>query len=308
MPQKQSFHVLINDQSGAVLKLGKDVIEQKIASSNIEIESLHILPPDHFFQHLKRMNIVRRPFLIGGGDGTIRSAADIAMQNDLKLGILPLGTMNLLALDLGIPNDIDEALAHYADETRTEYVDVGVINNKTFLCCASIGTIPQASEFREEHRDKSDVVIFPRLTNYVMKQMDRIAHHKLYVDIDGRVQKLMTAALVISNNQFNKNAAFGYEQINRASLQDSKLGVYSVAPKTMWDKIRIMFRLVWGKWQKDPNIQSWEGEKVSIKTEGNTQTIALDGEITTMSTPLNFRIKPLALGLVVPKKITMECA
>ena len=56
---------------------------------------------------------------VGGGDGTLRSAAELVMKRDGVLGVLPLGTMNLLARDLNIPLEIEQAVAAPGDDQGT---------------------------------------------------------------------------------------------------------------------------------------------------------------------------------------------
>ena len=78
--ETQSFHVLINSQSGTVLRMGQEAIENAITASNIEIETFHMLPPDKFGATLKKFKDSDHPILIGGGDGTIKSSVEILSE------------------------------------------------------------------------------------------------------------------------------------------------------------------------------------------------------------------------------------
>lgn len=77
----------------------------------------------------------------GGGDGTLSAVADVTRQTETALGILPLGTFNHFASDLGIPLDLSQAVRTAVHGQRT-HVDVGEVNGSCFLNNASLGGYP----------------------------------------------------------------------------------------------------------------------------------------------------------------------
>lgn len=300
---RQSFHILINQNAGTVQNLRPEGVESLIVQSGIGVESLHFLEPDGFLEKLEYYQTQSdAPILIGGGDGTIRSCAPLFMGSGKPLGLFPLGTMNLLANDLGIPNETEAALKAYAGECEKVEIDVGVVNDEPFLCCVGFGTMPETSEFREENRTQSAPLLVPRLTVFILNQLDRIHQRKVRIVIDGKVCRTRTSALVISNNEYSPqdewNAA---ENFKRPSLQDGKLGVYSAAPRTLWDRVRLLMCLQTGSWHRDPVIREWKGREVRLETRHAEELISLDGEAQTMATPLNFRVEPGALKFIVPR-------
>ena len=95
---------------------------------------------------------VQRPgdgVVVGGGDGTLATAAEIMMQADRTLGVLPLGTMNLLAKDLGLPLELEAAIAALA-HGRVRRMDVAEVNSRLFLSHAVIGLYPRMVREREQ--------------------------------------------------------------------------------------------------------------------------------------------------------------
>lgn len=301
MRSKQSFHILINSKAGGVHTIGEANIEKILARSGLNIESLYIEPPKKLFKTLARLKHSSTPILIGGGDGTIRSCARYALDDDIKFGILPFGTMNLLARDLGIPEDFQRALEYYENNTAIHHIDVGMINDEPFLCCAGIGAMPSASKFREKHRSEHDYLFLPRLIHFIMKKMNKLSYNKFYMKIDEDVSKVETPALVVSNNQYSSDTKIGADNFNRDSLQDGTLAVYSIAPKNLWDRLRVMVRLAVGNWSSDHSIRTWKAKKVELESAGHLQILSLDGETKAMETPLRFWVKPMALSLVVPQ-------
>ena len=102
MNPKHSYNIFINEQSGFVLKHSPDAIRTSIEASGLSYAEIKFLPAEKLMEHLANYN-EENPILIGGGDGTIRSCAAVLMKNKTPFGILPMGTMNLLAHDLDLP-------------------------------------------------------------------------------------------------------------------------------------------------------------------------------------------------------------
>lgn len=295
------FHIMINAQAGTVKAMGVDVIEQKVVDSGIGVESLHVVDPDQMFERMVRLKESKHPILVGGGDGTIRSCAAIALKHGIEFGIIPLGTMNLLGRDLKIPTNIEAALGQYKRGFVQQNIDVGFVNDQLFLCCAAIGTMPEASHFREQNRDENFLLFIPQLGQFLMQKMDRHEHLKLSVEIDNKPYKLKTAMFVVSNNQYKSEPNIGADNFNREALDDGLLGAYSVSPQNFWDKVRLLSRFFVGDWKKDAQIREWTAQRVMIKTGQNAQDISLDGEIVKLQLPLEFSIRKKSLSIVTPQ-------
>lgn len=302
------YHILINKDSGSAQYLGQGKLRRLVKDSSIDAQSFRFLGIEELLESFDSLCKKGERVLIGGGDGTMKACAAIALKRKSGFGIIPLGTMNLLARDIGVPEDIEEALSSYAVNSKEDLFDVGMINNELFLCCAGIGTIPEASEFREETRDDNAFIAFPRLAGVIWASLERLKNQTISLNIDGKIQKIKSSSLVISNNSFNEDPSIGVDGIQKESLTDGKLGVYSVAPRTIADRLRVLSRLALGSWQKDPVVQTWHGEAVSVFTKQPQQLLSLDGETVVMKTPLECRIKPASLPLLLPMAEEMRSA
>jgi len=297
---QKSYHILINKHSGGALQLGLEQLEDTISASDIDVASLQILGAEQFFEELEALKNDETPILIGGGDGTIRSCAKSMIETGRGFGILPLGTMNLMARDLNIPLSIEDALSAYAHSTRELEIDVGFVNHELFLCCVGIGTMPESSEFREENREQNPTLLMPRLTVFVLDQMDQMRHRVMRLNMDGKEKTLKTAALVISNNQYQPQEEWSENNFVRPSLETGKLGIYAATPFSMWDRVRLIARLKFGNWRDDPIVDEWYAENVSLTSKRDEELISLDGETQTFKTPLNFWVERKALKLLAP--------
>lgn len=300
---KRQYTILINEQSGAALKMGREALEDRVQASGLDVRALHILPPDQFIEKIKEGDGGVGPYgalLIGGGDGTIRSCAESLMETGCPFGILPLGTMNLMARDLDIPLGFDEALAAYANGAQEKLIDVGTVNGAPFLCGVGLGTMPESAEFREESRDQTPSLLLPRLTVFVLGEMDRRRHRRVRLTIDGKTRWVRTAALVVANNEYGSTEEWTAHHFKRQSLCGGKLGVYSAAPSSLWARLRFLLRLGLGGWKKDPAIHEWKGREVDLDTARPSELLSLDGETLTMQMPLTVRMKPASLSVLVP--------
>ena len=296
----ESYHILINKNSGGALDIGSVALAEKISQSDVRVQSLDILEADAFFKKLDDLKDSEYPILVGGGDGTIRSCAEVLKDVDRGFGVIPLGTMNLMARDLKLPLELEELLAVYAGEVRTLEMDVGMVNDELFLCCVGIGTMPESSEFREENRTQNPALLMPRLTVFVLDQMDEVRHRVMRLTMDGKKKTLKTAALVVSNNQYQPQEEWSENNFLRPSLDNGKLGIYSAAPHSMWDRVRLITRLRFGNWRVDPIVKEWQAETLSLTSKRDEELISLDGETKRLKTPLNFWIERRALKMIVP--------
>lgn len=299
----KSFHLLINSQSGSVIKAGAESIRELIASSGLPVASLQMIEPDHFNDKLNSFMGDDRAILIGGGDGTIAGCLPHFIDTGRTLGILPLGTMNLLARDLGFSGDMKEALAQYAKPTVTEKIDVAYVNDEPFLCCAGLGTMPESAVFRESMRGESDLVLYPKLIKFVFDQMDVKKQRRVALHMDGRRKNLHTAAIVVSNNRFlNHQDDTSDNFLQRASLQDGLLGVYSFAPRSLKDKLSFALRLRFGGWKNNTRLREWQARDVTLDDPAAKELVSIDGEVKEMQMPLRFHIKPQCLSVMRPKE------
>ncbi|MEY4953200.1 MAG: hypothetical protein RL299_1624, partial [Pseudomonadota bacterium] len=84
----------------------------------------------------------------GGGDGTQNAVASVLVGTDVAMGVLPMGTLNHFAKDMGIPLDIDQAVETVITGQTTR-IDVGKVNDRIFLNNASLGLYPRIVRERE---------------------------------------------------------------------------------------------------------------------------------------------------------------
>ena len=297
----QRYHILINGQSGTVLQMGADSIAKCVQDNGLGESDLRFIAPEDFEHTITQLlNDSRLPILIGGGDGTIMRCAPLFLAYGRPMGIVPLGTMNLLARDLNIPVALDAAFTAYARGAQTHAIDVGMANDQMFLCCAALGMMPQATQFREENRGQHDALLLPRLTLFVFEQLDRMHRRHLTLRINGQKKRLRTPSLIVSNNQFALVNGRSENGFKKATLQGGTLGIYNAAPHSRWDKLRLMLRMGWGTWKQDRVIDEMTATEFMLHTRRAVETLSLDGENVEVKTPVRFWLRRQSLDMLVP--------
>jgi diacylglycerol kinase family enzyme len=294
------YHIVFNASAGKVLKAGRDAISQRIAASRIHALSVNFFAGDELHARLGELKRAGLPILLGAGDGTLMHVAGEFLDAPGQLGILPMGTMNLLANDLGLPIGLEDALKAYSEGVTEKNIDVASVNDVPFLCCAALGVIPEASAFREANRGQAELFLIPRLAMFVFARLDHTRRH-FHVRLNGRLRRIRTPVLIVSNNLLKDETAWGDHAFKKNSLVGGVLGVYSLSPPTAWDKLRMLFRLQFGNWKKEPNLVEHHGQSVEVRSLRVEEDVALDGETHRLATPLRFVVLPRALTLLVPR-------
>jgi diacylglycerol kinase family enzyme len=274
----KAYNILINARSGTVLNMGRDAIEAAIAHSGIDVAELYFADPENMQTETDRLIAMDVPLIIGGGDGTLRESAKYLCAQDKSFGIKA-----------------------YANGAEPLAIDAGFVGDEIFLCCASLGTMPQASVFREEIRERSPLLMLPQLFLFVVNQLEKNKHKKMTLYLDGRKKRLRTAALVISANRFADNTGWRESNFKRHSLTGGELAVYAAHTQTKFGHARLLLRMIIGDWLHDPELKEWLGHKVGLRTHRKRELVSIDGEVLEMAMPLEFTIRPKLVKLLVPK-------
>lgn len=243
--------------------------------------------------------------LVGGGDGTIIAAAERLLPENRAeagrpLGILPMGTANLLARDLGIPLSPEAALpALLAGVPRR--IDVALVNDRIFLNSSLPGIAPRMVQQRERMRHDPGPLKWLRLLRAFFRGFDRGPRLHVVLQADGRPTRLVTRTLAVTNNPL----AEGFATIHtRTALDGGTLGIYAARIDRRLDLWRLIARIVAGTWQHDPAAAALAARRVNVISRRPRLWVANDGENHLLATPLRYRILPKALTVLVPRAVS----
>jgi diacylglycerol kinase family enzyme len=245
----------------------------------------------------------RDRIVIGGGDGTVQSAAAalIRLGSDAALGILPLGTRNHLARQLAIPLDIAGAMALLA-QSDVRRIDVGQVNDHIFLNNASIGMYPELVRSRDEEERRHHIPKWIANILAARAVLRRLRHHRLQVEAHGRAQVIRTPLLFVGNNVYSLEAGHIGQ---RAALDAGKLSLFALATHSRLSVLWFALRTLVGRADPEQDFAALEtSRELIVRAHAATIQIALDGELRWLQTPLRFASLAGAVRVIAPRSAT----
>jgi len=293
------YSIYINENSGGIKRYGQDsLVKELTAIFGDNLIDLCFCSPEKLRKTLENF---RQPqnILIGGGDGTLASAAAILGKNHIPFGILPLGTMNLFSKDVGLPVDpLDAARLYESKGCLIRQVDTGWVNDHIILCNAVIGVTTDLAQQREEDRDVKGSMKWLFLARETFRKLSGNKFYPLTIICNGEEEKKFIKAAIISNNIYESGP--GIASFKKKSLEEGVLGIYMVTPEGTLQSLNLLASMALGSWQQDHCIEIHESCAVEIDTPRSHISVMIDGEVRRLRGPLRFQSDPGSLPLLVP--------
>ena len=238
-----------------------------------------------------------RIVVAGGGDGTISSVAGSLVGSGIGLGVLPLGTLNHFAKDLGVPLALDAALDTIAAGHMVD-IDVAEVNGRFFLNNSSLGLYPTIVREREMQQSRLGRGKWPAFARATLSAMRRHPFLKVRLTLDSRTEEYRTAFVFVGNNEYGVE---GLETGARAALDGGMLSVWVAKRPGRWPLVKMAFHALIGKLNQARDFHATLARDVLIETHHRRMRVSTDGEVRMTDMPLAYRIRPKALRVVVPK-------
>lgn len=233
--------------------------------------------------------------IVAGGDGTVRTVAARLEGSPVPLGVLPAGTVNVLAQDLGVPVELEAAVAALLT-APVRKIDVASVNGLTFLCSSTLAMTPHLGRLRERLRGGAGWQTVP-LLGRAARLLWRYPRMPLTVTVDGTAHAVRTRLIVVSDNPLSASKTFH----RRDRLDTGRLAVYVAEGRTLWDRLVITARLLDGSWQQDRRVVALQGRRVEISSPTLAfMSVMSDGEISQLELPLRYEVHPAALAVLMP--------
>jgi diacylglycerol kinase family enzyme len=232
----------------------------------------------------------------GGGDGTINAVASVVVGSGVTFGVLPLGTLNHFAKDLGIPLDLDAAVRNLATGTPKQ-VDVGEVNGRIFLNNSSLGLYPDIVRDREKQQRRLGRGKWPAAIWAALAALRRFPFLSMRLDVGGQRLARRTPFVFIGNNPYTmEGLAIGA----RERLDAGLLSLYVAQRPTRFGLLRFAFDALRGRLGNERDFDVLHAPDMEIDTHKKRMRVATDGEVTVMNPPLRYRVRPGALTVLVP--------
>jgi diacylglycerol kinase family enzyme len=239
--------------------------------------------------------------IVGGGDGTISAAAGPLAGSDTALGVLPLGTLNHFARDLGIPLDLGESALAIA-RGREQRVDVaemraGSAPPRVFVNNSAIGLYPLMVLDRESQQQRLGRSKWLAMAVASLRTLIRFRHQRLSLTVNDQQKKIDTPLLFVGNNDYRLALpAAG----TRESLSDGRLCVMVMRKDTRTGLLASVVRALAGQTRPDDMVKLDGVESLRVDSRKSRLAVSLDGETCRVATPLEYRIRKGALRVMVP--------
>ncbi|HVT52026.1 MAG TPA: diacylglycerol kinase family protein [Dongiaceae bacterium] len=231
----------------------------------------------------------------GGGDGTINAVASALVGTEAALGVLPLGTLNHFAKDLGIPLALDAAIRNVFTG-RPRAIDVGAVNDRLFLNNSSLGIYPRIVRLREAHQRKGvrKWIAFAKALGYVLRH-PRSLYLRIRIDAaHAGVRK--TPFIFIGNNRYEIS---GLSIGKRVGLAGGRIWICQAPDAGRWGLFRLTLRALAGR-IRESDLEAAEAREVWIDIHPRGADVSADGEVMRLAAPFHYRSRPGALRVIVP--------
>lgn len=298
------FVALVNARAGEVLQRGEAAFADSIAAgfrkSGIDCEVRFVAPKKLPSAIEAALDEEPDALLVAGGDGTVNLLLPQLIASDVPVGLLPLGTLNLLARDIGLEGNLDDIVSHLS-RLHARFVDLGEVNGRLFHSNAGLGFFARMAREREDARH---LVPSSKTLGFMLAAMRAIWFHRpisIEVTVNGVAQTHEADALLVTNNHFEGSPW------HRDRLDTGMLEVHMLKAAGRTQRIRAALAVYRGTWRDLPHLQSFTTDAVTVRRRGRSRsTIALDGEIYRVSNPIRFRSKPAAIELIGGRRETQS--
>ncbi|MFI9024219.1 diacylglycerol/lipid kinase family protein [Streptomyces sp. NPDC053560] len=286
LPPRQPF-MIMNPRSGGG-KVERFGLREKAEALGADVALLEG-PGTVDVAGLAREAVAKGADLLGvaGGDGTQAVVADVAAAYDVPLLVIPAGTRNHFALDLGLDrDDPSKALEALRDGAELR-VDLGRAGGRPFVNNVSFGAYAEVVQ-NPSYRGGKTRTIADMLPDYLMGH--RGAHLTART---GAVTMTGPQAVLVSNNPYGMGDIAGLGR--RPYLNGGVLGVIGVKVSSAGQAAGLL------RGQRSAGLTRSTGRTVTVDADLPSIPVGIDGEALTLPVPVRCEVRPLALRVLVPR-------
>jgi diacylglycerol kinase family enzyme len=240
----------------------------------------------------------------GGGDGTLNAVASKLVGLPTDFGVLPLGTLNHFAKDARLPLDPSAAL-HSIAVGHTTLLDVGEVNGLYFLNNSSIGLYVDVVRDRERQQTRLGRGKWPAFAWALLGALRRYPFLTVALTLDGQDFSHRTPFVFVGNNAYTTQ---GLQIGQRHGLCGGTLSVCVADRVGRWRLLALGLHALLGQLGQARDLKVFCATQLRIATRRHHVGVAIDGELRRLQAPLQFRIHPGALRVIVPAPALKEAA
>jgi len=237
-----------------------------------------------------------RTVVAAGGDGTVGAVAAALVDTEATMAVLPVGTLNHFAKELGIPLEL-EAAVEIALTGAIRAIDVGEVNGRVFVNNSSLGLYP-AIVFERERLRRRGWSKWLAMAWASLGVPRRFPSLSVCLEAGGAEVRVVTPFLFVGNNEY---LVEGFRFGRRNSLDQGRIWIFVAPPaSSRWRAVRLTLRALFKRDRRDRDFNAFQTRELRVETTREQVRVALDGEIFRVPPPLRYRSRPLALRVRVP--------
>lgn len=298
---RRKLSIILNRESGTLLTLGPDTVEAGLKEIFEElgctVEIQQVTGPQVQAALESARDGAADAVIVGGGDGTVATAATVFARHDKPLGILPLGTFNLAARDVGMPLDWQEA-ARALVTAPVGQMDLLDVEGRLFMCVVVLGFYPALVMGRPEYHGSWIVKSFRTLWDG-LRSAATFPPLNLNLTSQGKLQRHRTRIALLANNDYED--IFGIIP-RRRSLDGGYFTVYISKHQSRLGLIRSFVAWLLGRWKEDRELTVIQATDMEIDVRRRRRiAVMMDGELEKMNLPFRVKLVPKALWVIAPR-------
>lgn len=290
--------IIVNSGAGTVRReeIDEGALRDLSREAGLDAE-VHLVPGERIVETARRaLQAGAEALVAGGGDGTIRAVASVLAGGDRPLGVLPVGTMNHFARDLGIPLDLAEALRLVATGS-VRRLDLGEVNGEIFINNSSLGFYPPIVRVRDRERRERERGKWTATVVAALKVLPRHRSLRVRVEADGHSAVHDTWFVFIGNNEYEMSL-FSYGA--RSRLDSGYLYLYIAKPRSRLGLVGLALLGIVRDVTTTDSFDCFQLPELTIETDRKTLPVYLDGEVTLLRPPLHYRTRVRDLPVILP--------
>lgn len=304
--------VLLNPRAGTLRDLKHDagsretpaeLITARFATAGKAVE-VRMVPPRDLSAALNEIgpDDAHDEIIVGGGDGSLSRSLERLLASGKTFGVLPFGTMNLLARDLGVPQGMDEAIAALAS-AEPRRIDLASVNGRPFHSISGLGFFAQMASAREAARGVKGLGRYLGFAVAAMRAFLRAGRSRYALVIDGSPLRVEATAVLVTNNAF-ADAAW-----RRPRLDAGHIEVIVAHAGTLGQRLKLAIDMLAGGWRGNPLVESFTARSVTVDKVARSRVwVATDGELTRESSPVRYEALPGAALMLAARAATIPNA
>jgi diacylglycerol kinase family enzyme len=232
--------------------------------------------------------------VIAGGDGSIGTAAQVLSATDLPLAVLPLGTFNHFAKDIGMPLDVAEAATSIV-QGEVSRIDLAEVNGRCFVNNSSVGVYPIMVSLRDQIRQERGWGKVRSVPVAAWRVVRRFPVRRMTITADDYSAHVRSPFVFVGNNRYEVGPRGVGE---RSRIDGGQLCAYVTRAESPWRLFLMAVKAISRGSSRVAGLNEVSVSELVLNVHGHRVMVSLDGESATLRSPLRYRIRPGALAVL----------